>query len=174
MSRRGISLIPGSRVLRGSAVRRATEWFSSQSINEVAIPQAGAVVFSFSVASLSGLVPFTIVRTRGSVAGNTSTNVVMAGYNFGVMIVRDEALTAGIASLPTPLDNFGSDGWFLLESIMIPTEGVGEGQRVLHRMIDVKSMRKVVDGDAIVGVAQSLNANSITHSHSLRMLAMLH
>ncbi len=111
------------RLIRGRssfAVRgpkRLTTWIGSANISSPVSLAAGAVVLdqSFSVASNGFDTPFTVVRVRGELW--TKSDQIIASENpFGAMgaaVVSQPALTAGVASVPTPISEEASELWFL-------------------------------------------------------------
>ncbi len=96
----------------------------------------------------------------------------------GVAVVSEEAATAGVASIPTPFSEPGSDLWFL-HQVMFG----GESRLVdkfappttLH--IDSRAMRKVPEGGDVAFVGEGMSGGSaggMIYGMAVRMLIKLH
>ena len=133
---------------------------------------------SLSAAALA-LTPFTIVRTRGvffarSDAAVTETYNVAMGY----AVVTEQASAIGITAVPTPDTDRDSDSWFVYEEIanrLFVADATGMINDGMMIRFDSKAMRKVEDGQDLVGVAEttaiSLGANVLIAG---RFLIKLH
>ena len=109
--------------------------------------------------------PGTIVRVRGHCAAaldvGAADNAMIIGA--GLIVVDDDAVAAGAASIPSPIDDLDADwlwhGFFALNSIS-GTQGDANGGQHSQREIDSKAMRRVkqnsnivmmIDGDVLAG-----------------------
>ena len=155
-SRRSLSTRPRS-------VRRKTAWSVGPETGTSGSPQtitaAGGLLANTATSPLvSGL---TMVRTRGEMTLHLVTgSAVGAGFHgaFGIAVATLAAVTAGVASVPTPLTEEDWDGWLYHRyfSIMAPgpiatanvsTEvtGIAGVSAALRFEIDSKAMRKIED-----------------------------
>ena len=125
-----------------------------------------------------GLSKPTVVRTRGEVAirpttAATSDTSIVGAY--GLAIVTDLALAAGVASILGPWSDPGWDGWFVWRSIHFTQENAsttGVYNNMHTQEVDSKAMRKVSDGESLVLVAES-QATSFRILMPLRLLLKL-
>ena len=145
------------------SVRRKTAWSVGPETGTNGAPQTvtaagGVAATTFTTPVVSGL---TMVRTRGECTLHLVTaSAVGAGFHgaFGIAIATTAALTAGIASIPTPLTEEDWDGWLYHRyfSIMAPgpiatanvsTEvtGIAGVSAALRFEVDSKAMRKIED-----------------------------
>ena len=168
------------RVVTRSA-RRDTVWlFFGPTSTTISGVSSATVISSLNAAALA-LRPFTVVRTRGTLHYHSDQSAADESYGggFGLAVVSDQAVAVGITAVPTPVTDYGSDLWFLIEQLHGRVEflsGVGfEGSNGRERMIDSKAMRKVDVGEDIVVVAEtaSFQSSNVLVS-SFRMLVKLH
>jgi len=124
--------------------------------------------------------PFTILRSRFVIEW-ASDQVVASEFPSGALgftIVSDEALAAGIASIPKPMANADSD-WFVHQG-MITSFAFGSGVGFVgstfgrEYTIDSKAMRKVGPNDSLAGVVENLTAFGADITAVGRMLIQLH
>ncbi len=167
---------------RNNVMVRETLWVGIvPTTTTLAAASAAALFTGFSTALLD-LRPFTIIRTRGVMM--VQSDQVGASESFGVVlaaaVVTDEALAAGIASVPTGDANRDSDAFFLFEEVIGRfnfISGTGTEQRGVNqsRYFDSKAMRKIESG---YDVAITVEAQSIVASGEIRkagrMLIKLH
>ena len=78
--------------------------------------------------------------------------------NFGLCVVSDQAVAVGVAAVPTPATDLGSDLWFLIEQMigrfqLVGTDITTSEQR--SQAIDSKVMRKVDIGQDIAGTVEA-------------------
>jgi len=172
-----------SRLSRGSfqpaRARRASEWAILSSGAPVAVPGATAVLFfAFNASIMSNLVPCTLVRIRGEIFWQTdggAAGEAPAGA-FGITRVKLPALAAGIGSIPTPITEGESDNWQMWEPLQCSFRGVEDPLQSVIKTVDVKAMRKFVDGDGIAGVVEngSVAAQGANFNFQGRFLFLLH
>ncbi len=74
----------------------------------------------------------------------------------GIAIASDQAFTAGVSSLPTPLSEASANVWLWHQYLSVHGEAtdVGEASSNQRIEIDSKAMRKLRDDDVIVAVMQ--------------------
>ena len=115
-----------------------------------------------AVATEDGL---TLARLRGRV--RVFMDTWAAGNNgltgaFGIGIVREEAVVAGIASVPTPIADSDWDGWiywtpYSVRSIDAAAASVGGGFPFgVDYEVDTRAMRKLRLGDTIYASVESV------------------
>ena len=169
---------------RRQGPRRATEWGASAVPTVTTNLAANTVLLqqSFTAAVLEGVVPATIVRTRGEL-WLRSDQVAASRTPFGALgfaVVSEQARAAGVASVPDPTTNALQDQWFVhqfwaTDFTFITGAGFQGGSTLTRYSFDSKAMRKVEDGDAIVVViANSASAGGIDFVLNFRMLFKLH
>ncbi len=142
-----------------SGPKRTTTWFEFQPAGVTLTTAGGTIIFSLNAAALA-LRPFTVVRTRLRCHLRTdqtaASEVQVVG--FGLAVVSDQASAAGVASVPTPITDMGSDLWFVHEVFMSATYGDSAGGQGAPSgqpfSVDSKAMRKVDIGQDIVVVGE--------------------
>ncbi len=166
--------------VRGRAPRRETVWFEfGPALDTVAAASTSSLIFSLNAAALA-LRPFTVVRTRGTLFYRSDQVIAGERYggNFGIAVVSDQASAVGVTAIPTPITDFGSDLWFVMEqmqgSLHVAT-AVGELELGFHIALDSKAMRRVDIGQDIV-VVQETAAYHLSNALEVgfRMLVKLH
>ncbi len=169
----------GRTVTRGP--RRETVWFSfGPSSTTVAGTSTATALFSLNAAALA-LRPFTVIRTRGSLQYHSDQAAVDESYGggFGISVVSDQASAIGITAVPTPVTDYASDLWFVIEQLhgrfKFLTSAGFQGDNGLERMIDSKAMRRVDIGqDIFVSLETTSFQPSCVLVASFRMLVKLH
>ncbi len=140
----------------GSGSKRLTQW--------VGPPEQGFLVVSAASSTIMGSIPFTeaatIVRIRGMFTVALSTYVadleIVGAIGFG--IISDEALAAGIASIPDPYDDANWGGWMLWQSFAHRFETLDATSSFLGSWsmeLDSKAMRKVTPGESLIMMVES-------------------
>jgi len=146
---------------RRQGPRRATEWSSSPDITTATTLAAATKVIaqSFPASTLAAVVPATVVRVRGNiwVASDQASSSEEPFGALGFAIVSQNALTAGVASVPGPITDEIEDRWFVYEYFQAYF-ATGQGVTWQRYAFDSKAMRKIQDGDAIVIMVE--NAHS--------------
>ena len=96
----------------------------------------------------------TLVRCRGEFWAKSQTSAVNARVTAGIIVVTAKALAAGVASLPTPLTDVGSDWlwWDTYATAWQTGEPIETGG--FRRVIDSKAMRKVGLNQVVVMVVE--------------------
>ncbi len=166
-----------SRVHRGA--RRQTAWFAGV-FQETTVAAGTPVALTSLNAAALALRPFTIVRTHVELfisSDQEAADEVQLGA-YGHIVVSDQAVAAGIASLPTPVSEQVSD-WFayqqMLNSMRFGTAVGFESQAGTRYTIDSKAMRKVEPGQDVVSVVEGVTgvSNGFDLLSSWRMLVKL-
>jgi len=147
--------------------------------NKVGIAAATAILLSSANATLLGLRPFTVVRSRGQmlVVSDQVVATEEPQLAFGMMIVSDTAAALGITAVPDPISNIDGD-WFVFEnilgSIQIGSSGAGFHSAQIKEF-DSKAMRKVgLDEDIVLVGANNSSGDGSDVIVGGRMLLKLH
>ncbi len=146
----------------GVAVRRKTLWSRTSFIESVITTASTPVIlFTFTTAFLDAHVPFTIVRSRGviTLASDQSAANETQQVAFACAIVSEQAIAIGVTAVPTPTTDLDSDMFFVYETLNMQTSAAGSPGNFMiatvERRIDSKAMRKVEDGEGLVGVIET-------------------
>ena len=158
----------GSRFPRRS-VRRETGWeIGPSDVDGSASSSLAKVWSSFVIPVSPGL---TVVRIRGGIKFQLATADAIGSGFFGAVgigIVEEAAITAGVASVPTPLTEEASENWLWFSYFDIRAitatiaDGVNAASASMWLPIDTKAMRKLPAGKALYGaweVVESTNAS---------------
>jgi len=186
--------VPRSRGFTGTArSRRRSSW-------EIG-PQTGVDGAAIAIASSSLLVGNggavvladgpTLVRLRGELnLFLTLSGGVGDGFHgaFGVAIANEDAFAAGVGSLMTPITEEDWDGWIYHSYFGIFSGGpvaaattakqqelVNPGSAVVHREVDSKAMRKLIEHDTIYCALEVVELGNCTMEWAFnsRMLVKL-
>jgi len=114
---------------------------------------------SFSAADLADVVPSTVVRVRGTIwVASDQASVSEEPFGaIGIAIVSEQARAAGVASLPLPVANEGSDLWFMYQAFQ-GYFATGQGVTWQRYDFDTRAMRKLEEGEAIVTMVENAHA----------------
>ena len=128
--------------------RRQTSWGLGTGGTAATTVSASAVGFLGSTYQITE-VTMTLVRTRGIVSFNLK-NADAVGDGFfgavGIGLATDAAVTAGIASVPTPITEAHWDGWLWHQYMSVHVGMVADVSSAGTSMtveIDSKAMRKL-------------------------------
>ena len=140
-----------------STVRRKSLWVGVTPASTT-LSASGAALVYVNNAALDALRPFTVVRTIMDffLVSDQAAAIETQAAAFGWAVVSDQAAAAGIVSLPTPFTEIGSDLWFFHRVLFGDESAVVDktrGGRYIH--MESRAMRKVVDGEDMVGVVES-------------------
>ncbi len=162
---------------RSNSVRRQTTWVGPADQAYVSVADGTKVLLASFDPATSGLPKPTLIRARGGlsvVPGNFTADLAII-WAFGIAIVSDQALAAGIASIPGPFTNADWDGWQTWMSGSSRFEfitGAGVELQSETVQIDSKGMRKITDNETLVLVAES-QSGAFDISMPLRTLLKL-
>ncbi len=166
-------------IQRGGVMRRESLWVPIIYQNSILSAAATAVITNAGTAGLLALRPFTIVRTHINWLVTSDQSAATENFigSFGAAVVSDQAVAVGVAAVPTPATDQGSDLWFMYGTWTGRFELVGTSisSDVRPQDIDSKAMRKVEDGQDVVFVAEAglIGNGCVVHS-SGRMLIKTH
>jgi len=169
------------RMIRGQSRHvRETQWIGiSPADTTIAAASSSVLIASLSAAALA-LRPFTIIRIH--MGCWFSSDQIAASEVWGgaiaQLVVSEAAATAGVASIPTPYTEQGSDSFMLWhEEHGQIGFGTAVGFQEMGRgvQIDSKAMRKVNNDQQFVLVAETPSiSNSLEVITSGRFLIKLH
>ena len=138
--------------------RRESLWLFSAWSTSTILSNGVVLITSLNAAALA-LLPFTIVRSRGVLHLRTDqiANTEAQAVTYGKIVVTQEASTAGVASVPTPISEGNSD-FHVYEQvatayILSSAVGIDAAAGVMH-VFDSKAMRKVDSGEDLIAVAE--------------------
>jgi len=168
-------------IVRSGGRRRETRWLSAIPVLSSLNSDGAVITTTLSSVGLA-LRPFTVVRTRGLLY--LSSDQIAASEDqycaYGETVVSEQAATAGIASVPTPIVEPESD-WHVYETLMSDFRfGTGIGfvsPGGMERVFDSKAMRKVDVGEQLVAVVEAgagAVSDGITVRSFTRVLIKLH
>jgi len=160
--------------------QRVTQWGAGPDEVGYTTLAAGGVDFMASGnAAFLAARPFTIIRVRGVLSIN-SDQVVASEEPMGAIgmaVVSDEAVAAGLGSLPTPIGSEASDKWFVWQAMMAPfsLSAVGSSSQGGEYIIDSRAMRKVNDGEDLIVMAENASSvHGLDYLFLFRFLIKLH
>ncbi len=143
--------------------RRLTQWFRSADVSGQTTLGAGVAVLDQSLAGITE--PVTVVRCRGLISVNTdqaaASETVMGAV--GMCVVSDQAFTAGVASIPTPITDKDSDLWIMHQYFQTRYQfRTGVGADVISQTFefDSKAMRKVPEGSRLVWAVENASGSA--------------
>ena len=165
----------GFRTTRGQ--RRKTAWEigtqtgTDGSAQSITTSSSTVATGAFTIA-LDGI---TLIRTRGELLLiQKSANVAGAGFSgaFGIAVANSAAITAGVASLPTPITEEAWDGWLYHRYFTMASGGVVDGGAAqdelavigmnLRLEVDSKAMRKLEVDQGVYAVLEVIEAGTST------------
>jgi len=166
-------------VVASRSPRRKTAWLASPDETALTGVAAAGVDFQGSLnAAALALRPFTIVRARGIVwvESDQIASIESPFGAFGMAVVSDQSVAAGVASLPSPITDEGSDLWFMYQHVAtnwrFNTSGASPGNVY---QFDSKAMRKVGIGQDIVLMFENADGSfGIRYVAKYRILVKLH
>ncbi len=156
-----------------SGPKRRTQWIGPAIQSYVSVATGGATL----VASFPITEQLTIVRVRGQMSirpASVSADVDISGA-MGIGIVSDEALAAGVVSIPEPFTDADWSGWLMWRAFTYHFEfGDGTGVNFPNWTLelDSKAMRRVGPNESLVVIAES-ESGAYQLSVPLRVLVKL-
>ena len=163
------------RAVRGRTQRRKMQWlFLDFGITQHSAASA-ILIASLNAAALA-LRPFTIVRSHIALFQMSDQGIAseVQSLAFGLTIVSDQAVAAGVASVPAPAANQESD-WLLHQWMLSnATDFTDSTVPGIQFQSDSKAMRKVDVGSDLVVVSESVTASGVRLSSAGRILIKLH
>ncbi len=146
-------------------MRRESLWVDIAFGNTAFSAMGGTILFTLNAAALA-LRPFTFVRWRAVLqvrSDQTASSEDQLGA-YGIAVVSDEAVAVGVTAVPTPVTEMNSDLWFVhqifMHSIQVSSAvGILSPAGSVYQ-VDSKAMRKVEDGQDVVGVGELSGAGA--------------
>ncbi len=139
--------------------RRAMSWREIQATSATLTAVGGTITHSLDAVELAKR-PFTIIRTHlvvSIISDQVAADEAQFGA-FGMAVVSEQAEAIGVTAVPTPVTDANSDLWFVHQWLMNEVSvvsAVGFNEDGAHQyLIDSKAMRKVEEGEDVVGVAE--------------------
>jgi len=142
-------------VTRGRSQRRESTWLFLTSTATTFTAAGGVLLNSLNAAALA-LRPFTVIRTYldGNVVSDQSAGGENQHLAIGLAVVSDQAVAAGVGSVPTPVTERGSDLWLLHQEFAGSGSAVNDGRVGFQIKADSKAMRRVDEGSDLIVVAE--------------------
>ena len=165
----------------GRGARRKTEWVA-RVFDTVFNTLAANTVVLDSVSGAASLAqrPFTIVRTVGvlTVQSDQAAATEFPFGGFGMCVVSDQAVAAGVGSVPDPVTEASSDLWFVYQAWAAPLQ---QGSNtafadISHEyLFESRAMRKVEEGQTVIAVLANSSASfGMKYILNYRFLVKLH
>ena len=158
------------RIIRGGGPRRKTQWAGmGDSVGAavlpgfVVVPSGGPAILSFNMVVNGGVGLIdeegTITRMIGRVSAriNVNTANVSATLAVGCIVARNEAIVAGVGSLPSPEDDPDSDWLFYAVMGLVNPNTTNNDSSLanVHFDFDVSGQRIVRVGASPVWIAEA-------------------
>ena len=143
-------------VLRGGVNRRSTFWIQIASA-QTTLAAAGGALITQANAALLAFRPFTIIRTRMTflLRSDQTAAVEYQTAAYGQVVVSDQAAAIGVTAIPTPVTDGGSDLFFLYQLMMAGHSDLTDRMNPVGLyQVDSKAMRKVEEGQTVIGVGE--------------------
>ncbi len=147
-------------------MRRESLWLGSTEVDSTLVGASSAILINVLNAAALALRPFTVVRFRGHMHLRSDQQVASEGYEaaWAQCVVSDQASAIGVTAVPTPVTDKGSDLFYFYEE-MFGRFVFGDATGFspvggLNKDVDSRSMRKVDEGEDLIGVVESGLGNS--------------
>jgi len=158
--------------------RRLTTWTELEATS-TNITSAGGTILNSLNAALLAKRPFTVIRTH--LMYQVTSDQIAASESYlgavGIAVASEQAVAAGVASVPTPATDASSEAWFLHEwftgEIIFGT-GVGFTENNQMNRVDSKAMRKVDDGENLYMAVELELLSGFTFTAAGRLLIKEH
>ncbi len=160
----------------GRTVRKTT-WFANNFFDVTVAAGTPQILSSLNAAALA-LAPFTIVRTRGVLLISSDQEAIDEDQKliYAMAVVSTEAVATGVAAVPTPITESGSNLFFVFQP-MVSDFRFGSAtswtQTNQQQEIDSKAMRKVEQGQDVIEVIECLGTG-VDALGFVKMLIKLH
>ena len=161
----------------GSRSKRQVTWIGPSDQSFVQVNSGTKVLHSIFDPFISDMTKPTIVRTRGevTVVPSVFTGSLDVVGAYGMAVVTDQAVAAGVASIPGPFSEANWDGWLVWRSFGFRLEfddATGILQAGWRHEVDSKAMRKVSDNETVCMLVES-QTGAFRISMQLRQLYKL-
>ena len=157
---------------------RIPVWFQWRLNLAVATAGSSTLLTVLNAAALA-LRPFTIIRTRLLLFVESDQSIAseIAQGAFGMIVVQEEAVDAGVISLPTPISE--ADASFFVYEPFVNSFVFGDATGFVEpagtlMSIDSKAMRKVGLSEDVASIVELGSAEGVNIAFEGRMLVKLH
>ncbi len=161
--------------------RRKTTWEFGPNAQDVTVSSSAQKLFTTGI-QLASVTQATIVRIRGFIniwmtAGTASGDGFMGA--FGIGIATADALAAGVAAVPSPLEDEFWDGWmwhsYWDTRVLTATfaDGVNAGSVYQRIEIDTKAMRILRDDEVLFGTNDQVESGTATAEYNAESRVLL-
>ena len=143
-------------VRRGVSQKRSSTWLFIGFAKTTLTAAGGTIIAGLNAAALA-LRPFTIVRTHIQmlVSSDQAAAIEFQMGALGIEVVSEQASVAGVAAVPTPVTQMGSEFWLAHQVFMGDESNITDRTRnASHFAIDSKAMRKVTEAEDVLIVAE--------------------
>ena len=168
------------RNFRSSGSRPNRTWAQIHNAAVTTVATSSKILLGQFVAGTSGI-DETILRTRGTFcisqsAPETSDRVLIGAI--GMCLVSDNAVAAGVASLPGPITDADDDLWMVWQSFCMTWVNVGTPATLVvpfpQHVIDSKAKRILTQGRQMALVVENASAaNAFDIVFNVRSLAQV-
>ena len=170
-----------SRAAARRGAKPHTVWFNlNAGSTATAVAANTAVLMATLNATGLALRPFTILRSRGIihwVSDQVATGETPVG-DFGLIVTKETAATAGVASIPTPGTETDADFFVyqsMLDDFVFSTGAAWQSGAGVQYMFDSKAKRRVDVDDDMCWVVENIHATAGALCFvNGRMLVQLH
>ncbi len=161
----------GRHVVRTRSSRKSL-WLEFKHIGATLASATSTLVFSLNATALA-LRPFTVVRSHFSfyITSDQTAATEIQALMWGAAVVSDQAVAAGVGSVPTPNMELGSSLWFAHKTMY--NDAVSAVDLTVpgkYFELDSKAMRKVELGSDIVIVVENPLATGVVIQQAGRIL----
>ena len=147
--------------VRGAAAisnRRLTQWVRAADVSVYTSLGGSTVIIDQSLGGITE--PITVVRMRGmiDIISDQEIAIERPFGAVGACVVSDQALAAGVASVPTPISDADSDLWLMHQYFHAPVthlSSVGYTKVNQTFEFDSKAMRKIPADTTLIWVVET-------------------
>jgi len=167
-------------IRRNNRQVRDTFWIGGLFVRSSHGAASTAVIQTSLNTEALALRPFTIVRTRGIIAVESDQAATTEDYTgiYGECVVSEQAVAIGVTAVPTPVTDNASELWHVMQAFygkFHDATTVGFTVQEWYNEFDSRAMRKVEDGQDLIGVGESSAVSSgFTLTVFSRVLVKLH
>ena len=142
---------------RSTASKRQIANLSVRGEVDGAVAVVGIVKAAFSMSTVAGEVPVTLVRTRGQWTMRLASfppAVAIWRAALGIIVVSADAFAIGVTALPGPLSDSEND-WVVWSPVAIPVPTAtidGQMNGMISADFDSRGMRKLKEGDVLAAM----------------------
>ena len=137
-----------------------TDWTRTVSVGQVTVAASTTVLLTTFGLANAGIAE-TVRRTRGVIWIQSDQSAAIENQfgAFGMVVVSDPALAAGVTSMPGPVTERSDDGWFVWQPF-VQSGDLSAGRTGYHYEFDSKAMRRIEQGFVIAVLAENSSASN--------------